>query len=98
MTKTIITFTVKGDTTMNDLAPFDALDIVESCLEHFADDPLVAEAAATLATTLDEWEQLREALEAILTQPGLNMHIDKPRLEQARAALTGGKPNDSSMG
>lgn len=67
MTKTIITFglntfTMKGDTTMNDLTPLDALDIVESCLEHFADDPLVAEAAATLAAALDERQELREAL------------------------------------
>ena len=43
---------------MSDLTPFDALDIVESCLEHFADDPLVAEAAAVLTATLEQHREL----------------------------------------
>ncbi len=103
MTKTIITFglntfTMKGDTTMNDLTPLDALDIVESCLEHFADDPLVAEAAATIAAALDEREQLRKALEVLLAQLGISMHIDRPRLEQARDVLKRGESNDSNLG
>jgi len=51
---------------MTDLTPFDALDIVKSCLEHFADDPLVAEAAAVLAAALNEREQLREACAGLL--------------------------------
>ena len=43
---------------MTDLTPFDALDIVESCLEHFADDPLVAKATAVLAATLEQHREL----------------------------------------
>jgi len=48
----------RGAREMTDLTPFDALDIVESCLEHFADDPLVAEAAAVLAATLEQHREL----------------------------------------
>ena len=77
---------------MTNLTPFDALDIVESCLEHFADDPLVAEAAAVLAAALAERERLRGVCEAISQIGRFNQYSLEQAMELARTAIKEAQP------